>query len=142
MIRSNIRENKRMNFAQTTTVVVTTESTTISPIAWIVWVVAVLVSVVAMWKIFEKADEAGWKSLIPFYNLYTFMRISGRNGWWFLGLFVPLLNIFIAIRFALDLAKHFGKSTTFAIFGILIFSFIGHLMLGFGDAKFVGTKHE
>lgn len=131
-----------MNLAQTTTVVVTSDSTTLSPAFWIMYTLIMVLLLVANWKIFEKADEAGWKVLIPFYNTYTLLRISGRNGWWFLGLFVPLLNIFIIIRLALDLAKHFDKSTMFAIFGLLIFSIIGYLMLGFGDAKYVGTKHE
>lgn len=28
-----------------------------------------------MWKMFEKAGEAGWKSLIPVYNLYILYKI-------------------------------------------------------------------
>jgi hypothetical protein len=132
-----------MDFAQSTTIVVTSsESATISPVFWVVYILILVIALVANWKIFEKAGEAGWKVLVPFYNTFTLFRISGRNGWWFLAMLVPLVNIFIYIRLALDLAKHFGKSTMFAIFGLLIFSFIGYLMLGYGDAKYVGTKHE
>ena len=94
---------------------------------WFVWLIVLILMIVAMWKIFEKAGEAGWKSIIPIYNTYTLFRIAGRNGLWFLALFVPILNIVALIMLALDLAKHFGKSTAFA--------------LGFGDAKYVGTKH-
>jgi hypothetical protein len=132
-----------MDFAQTTTVVVTSsDSAIISPTFWVLYTLLLVVALVANWKIFEKAGEAGWKVLVPFYNTYTLFRISGRNGLWFLGLLVPLVNIFVLIRLALDLAKHFGKSTAFAIFGLIIFSFVGYLMLGFGDAEYVGTKHE
>ena len=132
-----------MDFAQTTTVVVTSsDSAALSPAFWVSYILLLVIALVANWKIFEKAGEAGWKILVPFYNTYTLLRISGRNGWWFLGLFVPLVNLFVVIRLALDLAKHFGKSTMFAIFGLMIFSFIGYLMLAFGDAKYVGTKHE
>ena len=132
-----------MGFGQTTTVVVTSsDSAILSPAFWVAYILLLVIALVANWKIFEKAGEAGWKILVPFYNTYTLLRISGRNGWWFLGLFVPLVNLFVVIRLALDLAKHFGKSTMFAIFGLLIFSFIGYLMLAFGDAKYVGTKHE
>lgn len=130
-----------MEFAQTT-VVVTSETMTIPPAFWVATLLVSVAFLVAYWKIFEKAGEAGWKSLIPFYNAYTLMRISGRNGWWILGFMVPLLNFFIIIRLSLDLAKHFGKSTMFAVFGLILFSFVGYLMLGFGDAKYVGTKHE
>lgn len=131
-----------MNFAQTTVVVTSSDSATISPVMLIVWVAVLVLSIAAMWKIFEKAEEAGWKSIVPVYNMYTLLQISGRNGLWFLGLLVPLLNIFVIVRLSLDLAKHFGKSAAFGIFGLLIFSTIGYLMLGFGDAKYVGTKHE
>lgn len=105
------------------------------------YLVAIVVAIVAMWKIFTKAGEAGWKSLIPLYNTYMLFRIAGRNGWWMLGLLVPLLNIVVAVMLALDLAKHFGKSTMFAIFGLIIFPFVGSLMLAFGEAKYIGPKH-
>lgn len=107
----------------------------------IVWLAAVVLAVATMWKIFSKADEAGWKSLVPFYNTYTLLRIAGRNGWWFLLLGIPLVNLVLGIVVAIDLAKHFGKSTLFGIFGLILFPYIGALMLAFGDAKYVGPKH-
>lgn len=110
--------------------------------AWLyVWLLMVVVGIVAGWKIFEKAGEAGWKILIPFYNTYTLFKVAGRNGWWFLALAVPFVNIVVAIMLALDLAKHFGKSTVFAIFGLILFPYIGSLMLAFGEADYVGPKH-
>ena len=100
-----------------------------------------ILMVVAGWKIFEKAGEEGWKVLIPFYNTYTLFQIAGRNGWGFLLLFIPLVNIVVSIMVAIDLAKHFGKSTAFGIFGLVIFNVIGALMLAFGNAQYVGPKH-
>ena len=41
--------------------------------------------IIAEWKIFKKAGEAGWKSLIPFYNTYIIYKISGIKAWfWYL----------------------------------------------------------
>ena len=37
--------------------------------------------VIGQWKVFEKAGEEGWKSLIPFYNAYILWKIAGRNFW-------------------------------------------------------------
>ncbi|MBR3233161.1 hypothetical protein IKF74_02695 [Candidatus Saccharibacteria bacterium] len=37
--------------------------------------------IVAWWKVFTKAGEAGWKSIIPIYNIYIFCRIIGINFW-------------------------------------------------------------
>ena len=46
-------------------------------------VIAVLM-IVALWKIFQKAGEPGWASIIPFYNAFTLFRIAGLNPWLFL----------------------------------------------------------
>lgn len=50
--------------------------------------VSVLV-IIAMWKMFEKAGEPGWASLIPFYNAYVLFKISWGNGWFFLLSVIP-----------------------------------------------------
>jgi hypothetical protein len=131
-----------MDTYQVTTV--TTDSINVAMLGFwaALYVVAIVIAVVAMWKLFVKAGEAGWKALIPFYNTYTMFRIAGRNGWWFLLLGVPLVNFVLLIVLAIDLAKHFGKSTLFGIFGLVVFPYVGYLMLAFGDAKYVGPKHD
>ena len=102
-------------------------------------------AIVAMWRIFEKAGEKGWKSLIPIYNSWILFEISGKPGWWALVGLIPYVGsvvyFVLYILAALQLAKNFGKSQTFAIFGLIIFSVVGMLMLGFGDAKYVGKKY-
>lgn len=103
------------------------------------------VAIVAMWKLFEKAGEKGWKSIIPIYNSWILFEISGKPGWWVLFGLIPYLGSIIVlvlyIMAMLQLAKNFGKSTTFAVFGLIIFNIVGFLMLGFGDAKYTGTKY-
>jgi Family of unknown function (DUF5684) len=101
-----------------------------------VWLAAVVVSIVAVWRLFEKAGRPGWASLIPFYNLVVMLQISGRSGWWLLGMFVPLLNIFVGIRLPFDLAKAFGRGIGFG-FGLLFLSMIFAPILAFGDARYV-----
>ena len=64
----------------------------------------------AGWKVFTKAGQPGWAILIPFYNTYVLLKIVGRPGWWLVLMFIPLVNIVIAIIVAIDLAKSFGKS--------------------------------
>jgi hypothetical protein len=101
--------------------------------------VAWAIMAVAGWKIFEKAGVEGWKALIPFYNNYLFLEIGGYNGWLFVLIFVPYVgSLVVAILMALGLAKNFGKSVLFAIFGLLIFSIVGYLMLAFGSDKYLG----
>lgn len=113
---------------------------------WLLIMVFVVVTIVGMWKVFEKAGIPGWKALIPVYNTWLMMEMSGKPGWWALvGLAsgIPVINI-VAVPVAivmyvlasLELGKAFGKSTVFSVFGLIIFSFVGMLMLGFGDDKY------
>lgn len=49
-----------------------------------VWIFAIalwVLLIVAWWKLFTKAGEAGWKSIIPIYNIYVFCKIIGINFW-------------------------------------------------------------
>ena len=36
--------------------------------------------VVAYWKMFTKAGEKGWKSIIPIYNIYVAFRLAWKDG--------------------------------------------------------------
>lgn len=39
--------------------------------------VLLILQVIANWKIFTKAGESGWKSIIPIYNSVVLFKISG-----------------------------------------------------------------
>ncbi|MCD7962981.1 MAG: DUF5684 domain-containing protein [Rikenellaceae bacterium] len=65
----------------------------------IIWFVVVVILVISNWKLFEKAGEKGWKALIPFYNFYIFIKISGRKEYYFWVILagmilMPVLNYF------------------------------------------------
>ena len=99
-----------------------------------------------MWRIFSKANEKGWKSLIPIYNLYVFCRIIHYNFWliplMFILIFIPvlwplLLIIFIytVLAFNIKLSHRFGHGLLFAL-GLMIFNTIFLLILGLGPDKY------
>jgi hypothetical protein len=104
-------------------------------LAGIAFIIAIFV---ALWKVFTKAGRPGWAAFIPIYNSYVLLKIVGRPGWWLLLLLIPFVNIIVGIMVTLDLAKAFGKSVLFGILGLLLFSPIGFLILGFGGAKYQG----
>lgn len=110
---------------------------------WVIVSIAIwLLSIVAFWRVFEKAKKPGIASIIPIYNVYVVLKIVGRPGWWLFLYLVPIVNVFVHLVVALDTAKAFKKSTAFGIFGLWIFSLIGYMILGFGDAKYKGVpKH-
>lgn len=55
-------------------------------------VISGLISIIGMWLIFRKAGEAGWKSLIPVYNVWVFGKVIYGHGKEWLAL-IPLIII-------------------------------------------------
>ena len=106
----------------------------LSALLWLGLTVALLV---AQWRIFAKAGVPGWVCLIPVYNVVKLLHITGRSGWWTLGLFVPFLSLFVAIRLVFDLAGAFGRGVGFG-FGLLLLAPVFLLILGFGSSDYVG----
>ncbi len=107
-------------------------------ILWVVYAVFIVIYIVAYWKIFTKAGEAGWKSIIPIYNIVTALNIVGMSGWYALLFLVPLVSIVMAIILAYKLAKAFGYGVGMTILE-LIFG-IGLLIIAFGDSKYNGPE--
>ena len=111
---------------------------------WAIYSIVVLlltiISIVSFWKMFEKAGDKGWKSIVPFYNTYTLFKVGGYNGWMFLLLLIPIVNIVILLLLALRIAERFGKSTLFAVIAIFLFNPIGYWIIGLGDAKYKEIK--
>jgi len=95
------------------------------------------VMVAAFWKIFSKAGEAGWKSLVPIYGAVVFLRIVGRPWWWMLLLLIPIVNFIPTIILCIDLSRAFGKGGGYAA-GLMLLTPIFVLMLAFGDATYKG----
>lgn len=105
---------------------------------WLFALVAGIFICVCLWKIYQKANEPGWKCLIPYYNNYTLFQILYNNGWLFLLLIVPFLNIFVYIKMNIDLAKVFGQSTAFGV-GCIFLPIIFYPILAFKqDIQYVG----
>jgi len=92
--------------------------------------------IIAAWKVFTKAGKPGWGIFIPIYNLYLWVKIAGRSGWWVLLIMIPIVGIVFSIIVALDVAKAFGKSGVWGFFLLFLFTFIGLPILGYGKAVY------
>ncbi len=93
--------------------------------------------IVAQWKLFTKAGEAGWKSIIPIYNGWTMCKIIYGQGWKIFLTLVPVLSFIFAIAYSIRMAQVYGKGIGFGIANIF-FSPITMLILAFGDAQYEG----
>lgn len=105
------------------------------PLTLVSLVIGVL-TIIALWKVFAKAGEPGWASIVPFYNAYVQFRIAGFNPWLFLLLLVPLVNVVMLVLVALRIGTAFGKNALWSIVLMVLFPTIGLLILGFGDATY------
>jgi hypothetical protein len=110
-----------------------------SPVAMIIGLLIALFLIVAMWKVFTKAGQPGWASIIPIYNLYIWCKIVGRPGWWILLMLIPFVNIIVGIILCIDMAKSFGKGAGFGI-GLALLGVIFIPILGFGSAQYQGPS--
>lgn len=72
--------------------------------------------IIVNWKIFTKANEPGWASLIPIYNCLVMARICGRQEVFGLVYMIPCVG---PIILCFDLATAFGKDAGYAI-GLLL----------------------
>ena len=130
-------------------------------IAFIWW----LLQIIANWRIFTKAGESGWKSIIPLYGDYVSYRIAWQTSYFWLifilgivasGIegaanpngdnmmlmaIVALIRLIIAligIMYSVKLARAFGRGTGFAN-GLIFLQPIFMLILGFGDDPYYGA---
>lgn len=90
--------------------------------------------IISFWKIFKKANQPGWASIIPVYNLIVLINIGGKSGWLILTLLIPIVNIVTLIIILNDLSKAFGKGFGFTI-GLIFLGFIFFPILAFGDSE-------
>ena len=129
-------------------------------------IVFYILMVIAWWKIFTKAGEKGWKSLIPIYNAYIQYKItwSGKMFWIMLGIaivmgvfgslmgqnpdntvysiiYIVILLVFfvLCIMGVHYLSKSYGHGVLFTI-GLIFLPNIFTLILGFGSSEYIGPK--
>ena len=119
--------------------------------------------VIANWKIFTKAGEAGWKSIIPIYNSYILFKISWKKSmFWIMlviafltcvltsvdnmtvviiGSLLSIVTAIISIMLSHKLSKAFGHGVGFTL-GLIFLSPIFMLILAFGDSQYIGNNNQ
>ena len=94
-----------------------------------------LVAIAGMWATFSKAGIAGWKSLIPIYNMVLLLQIANKPAWWLLPLLCPMVNVVFIILVSLEVAKRFGRGPGFGI-GLAFLPFVFYPILAWGGSQF------
>ncbi|MDG3181871.1 DUF5684 domain-containing protein [Streptococcus suis] len=99
----------------------------------LIWYILVAIS---NYLLFEKAGFAGWKSLIPFYNLYIQQCITFgyEKRWFILLLLIPLVGPLYGIFLVYSFGRSFGLSALQAVLYVF-FTPIFNLYLAFNDGS-------
>lgn len=104
-------------------------------------------SIIGLWKIFTKAGEKGWKSLIPIYGTVVLFRIAGLSPLLMLGYLasvIPVVGTLISLGITIclyyNLAKAFGKGSGFTV-GLVLLSLIFIPILGLGKSEYQLNKN-
>lgn len=125
----------------------------------LVWIIAwIVIMIVANWKIYTKAGEAGWKSLIPYYSQYILFRITWNTAvfWAFfvasiaatvfgrmeLGVLASICSVvttIISLVSVYKLSKAFGHGIGFTL-GLIFLNPIFILILAFGSSEYEGPQ--
>ena len=123
-----------------------------------------ILQIIANWRIFIKAGEDGWKSIIPIYGDYISYKIAWQPAYFWLTfilgivssylqgtletgesltvymlvILIKIILVVISIMYSIKLARAFGRGTGFAI-GLIFLPPIFMLILGFGDDRYYGA---
>jgi signal peptidase I len=68
-----------------------------------------VLTLVGLWGIFEKSGYKGWMSIVPFYNLYIWLKIIKKPLWWYIFLLIPFINVFVILLMIVEICKCFKK---------------------------------
>jgi len=102
-----------------------------------------ILQIIATWKIFTKCGVAGWKSIIPIYNIIVLMQIVGFNPLWILASLIPfvggIFSLILTIAINIRIGRGFGKSDGFIV-GLVLLSFIFDLILAFDKSTWNPSK--
>lgn len=119
-----------------------------------------ILRIVGYWKVFTKAGEAGWKSIIPIYNVFVQYKFTwntkffwllivlevignliGGNGegiLYVISIILLLAGAIIYIMQLNNLSKAFGHGVGFTI-GLIFLEPIFTMILGFGSSEYKGN---
>ena len=114
-----------------------------------------VLKIVANWKIFEKAGQPGWASIVPFYSNYIEFNIYWGNGWLFLIPVVlsllsgiPLLgNLFLVVALIIGAITNYKKAVAFGegigfTIGLCLLNPVFNMILAFGHYEYHGIPQD
>mgnify|MGYP001466192877 CR=1 FL=1 len=92
--------------------------------------------IIPIWCIYEKADKPGWAAIIPIYNSLVWFEIINKPWYWLLLICIPYIGLIWSVWSINLLVKRFGYSEGFTV-GVLFLPFIFLPIIAFGNSKYI-----
>ena len=96
-----------------------------------------LIHGIGTWKLYSKAGFKWWYALIPIVNIYFLLKIINRPIWWFLLIFIPVINVIIIPVIWVEISRSFQKNS-------YVDTFLSIISLGFYNYYlnyFINVEH-
>ena len=105
-------------------------------------IISIIVSLIGLMKIFEKAGYNGFFAFILFYNAYIWVKIIEKPMWWLLFTFLPFINVFMWFLLTVETAKTFNKNLLWEQGLAAVFPFVYLPYLGFSSKEEYQKKED
>ena len=103
------------------------------------WLLAFLIlNMLIGWKTFEKAGVAGWKSLIPIYNLFIAAKIVFGKAWYGILFFVLIVGFIFYLMYNIKKAEVYSQSAALGVLGIFFPIALSAIIAFTSSAVYVG----
>lgn len=94
---------------------------------------------ISFWKIFEKAGRKPWEGIVPFYNIFIWLKIIKKPWWWLFLLLFPGVNVLMIIVMNVNIANVFGKRSFTDSLLMIAVPFLYLPYIGYtAEVKYVG----
>ncbi|MBQ7524472.1 MAG: hypothetical protein IJT08_02605 [Alphaproteobacteria bacterium] len=100
----------------------------------IIIIAAAIIGIVSIWTIYERIDERGWKSLIPFYRWVVLFRGVGLSPWLSLLMVLLAINLIVLVVLYIYMTRVFKRSYFFVL-GLVFLPFIFIPIIAFGEGR-------
>ena len=102
----------------------------------------VVLQLVAMYMVFQKACKPGWAAIVPIYNTWVLAEVGGKPGWMGIvaavigavPLIGPIVSLVLWIMIMLGVAETFGRGAGFGV-GLAFLPFIFFPILAFTSSQ-------
>jgi len=111
-------------------------------LTYIIWGLIIASSLIGLMKIFHKAGFNQWLAIIPFYNIYIWVKVLEKPMWWIIFALIPFINVFMIFLMIVETAKTFNKNLLWEQALAAVFPFAYLPYLGFSEDEEYQKKED